>query len=485
MRICYIANALKVILITYGIVILTPIIVAIIYEDKYSIIPFLVASLISVGSGLFLKYKFAKLNNFNNLKKSEALLIVFLTWMVVSIVTGIPYLFYGLCPINAFFEAASGITSAGATILTDFSKYPEAFFFWRSMSQWLGGMGIIVLFVAILPQFAVAGRQMFFAEAPGPTEEKITPRVKHTATALWGLYLLLTILEITFLSYSGMPVFDAICNSFSTLSAGGFSPNPQSIMGYNNPMAEWIIIVFMFLAGTNFVLQYKFLLTRRLVVFKNNEEFKAYLTIIMLSFPMLAYFVIKTNSYDFIDGIRHSLFQLISLLTSTGFASQDFELWNTKAKFILFLLMLTGASAGSAAGGVKVVRFVLGLKHMKREIVQVIHPKAVLPIKLDRILVSNDVLRQTLAFIFFYFSAFAVSSFLITMIEGDVLVAVSGSVSSLGVIGPGFGKIGPMSNFDHLTLVSKFILSMNMIIGRLELIPFLVMFYRDFWSFSK
>ena len=225
-------SSLGLVLTAFGAILLTPIAVALIEEDYFSILPFLAAAGIGVGSGLYLQKCGGFERNFDGVRRLEGLLIVFLAWTCTAVVGGIPYLFYALSPIDALFESASGITSTGATILVDFSLYPKSFFFWRSLTQWLGGMGIIVLFVAVLPQFAVAGRQMFFAEAPGPTEEKITPRIKHTAKALWLTYILLTVFEAVFLYLAGLPVFDAVCNSLTTMAAGGFSPHPLSIMGY-------------------------------------------------------------------------------------------------------------------------------------------------------------------------------------------------------------------------------------------------------------
>ncbi|OGI01149.1 MAG: hypothetical protein A2Y25_08950 [Candidatus Melainabacteria bacterium GWF2_37_15] len=483
MRINYITNALGLILFYFGFIILVPIIVALIYEDYYSIIPFLSAAVISVSSGFFLRKIFKAPETYNDMKNREGLLIVVSAWTIGSIITAIPYLFYGLSPANALFEAISGVTTTGATILTDFSLYPKAFFFWRSMSQWLGGMGIIVLFIAILPQLAVAGRQMFFAEAPGPIEEKITPRIRSTAKALWGIYILLTFLEITFLMIAGMPAFDAICNSFSTLAAGGFSPHPESIMGYKSNYIDIIVTVFMFLAGANFVLQYKVISSGKFKLLSKDSEFKTYFNIVLISSLLLAFIISFLNGYSLFDGVRHGFFQIISIITTTGFASQDFEAWDTRAKVVIFAMMMIGGCAGSAGGGVKVVRILLGFKYMLREIAQTLHPKAVLQIKLDRTVVQHDVLKQILGFIIFYFTILILSTIVVSIIENDALIGISGTAATLGNIGPGFGALGPMSNFNSLSIVTKLIFCLDMLVGRLELIPFLVMLHPDFWHF--
>ncbi len=484
MRINYITNALGLILFYFGFIILTPIIVSLIYRDYYSIIPFIAASIISLSAGILLRKLFSAPENYNDLKNKEGLFIVALTWTAVSVITAIPYLFYGLSPINALFEGISGITTTGATILTDFTAYPRTFFFWRSLSQWLGGMGVIVLFIAILPQLAVAGRQMFFAEAPGPTEEKITPRVRSTAKALWSIYILLTLVEILLLYAAGMDIFDAFCNSFSTIAAGGFSPNPDSIAGYNNKVVETIVIFFMFLAGTNFALQYKVFSTGNFRLFRKNSEFKFYSAIIFMSALLLGAMILFLNGYSIFDSIRHGFFQIISIITSTGFFSQDFETWDARAKVIIFAMMLIGGSAGSAGGGIKVVRILLGFKYMVRELIQTLHPKAILQIKLDRNAVAHDVLKQILGFIFFYFTILIISSILVSIIENNAVIGLGGTAATLGNIGPAFGSLGPMGSYDNLTLATKLIFCLNMLVGRLELIPFLVMLNPDFWHFQ-
>ena len=292
MRLNYLAKAIGLTMIYIGVVTLTPIITALYYHDFNSILPFLTAGTISAFFGwLFMKLvpNTEELENLNDIKKAEALFIVAVSWVIFGIVAGIPYLFYGISPLNAMFESVSGITTTGATILTNFD-YPKTFFFWRSLTQWLGGLGIIVLFVAILPQFAVAGRQMFFAEAPGPTEDKFTPRIRNTASALWKVYAGLTLLNIIFLVIAGMPKFDAVCNSFSTLSAAGFSPNPQSIMGYHSNWINWITIIFMFLAGASFNIQYKAIVQKNPLVLFKNEEFKLYFSLVMLMAVLITYF---------------------------------------------------------------------------------------------------------------------------------------------------------------------------------------------------
>lgn len=485
MRLAVILNPLGIILVALGCIMLTPIGVALLAGEYTSIMPFVVACVGSVFLGLLFQWRGGFSGDFDNLRRNEGMLIVSLAWLVTGAIGGVPYLFYGLGPIDAYFESISGFTTTGATILKDFAPYPKTFFFWRSLSQWLGGMGIIVLFVAILPQFAVAGRQMFFAEAPGPTEEKVTPRITHTAKALWLVYILLTVVEVVLLWMNGMPLFDAVCNSFSTMAAGGFSPHPQSIMGYQSPAATWIITVFMFLAGSNFALHYRVLFQGKYGSLARNEEFRLYTVIVVVMSLFLCIALVWGDASTIEDGLRDGFFQIASIITTTGFASVDFALWTVPAQIILFTVMLVGGCAGSAGGGVKVVRVLFGMKYLKREIAQVVHPKAVLPIKIDRVTVPEEVQRQILGFLLFYIFIMTFSALTVGIIESDAAVGIVGTAATLGNIGPGYGAIGPMGSFGGLTDLTKIIFIIDMVVGRLELIPFLAMLHPDFWMLRR
>jgi len=480
-----IANALGLILIGFGVIILVPVLVALLEREYAAIPPFLVASGCALALGLLCQWRGGWGHNFDAVTRSEGFLIVTLTWLTSAGISAIPYLFFGLNPLDAYFEAVSGITTTGATILLDFSLYPLSFFFWRSLTQWLGGMGIIVLFVAILPQFAVAGRRMFFAEAPGPTEDKITPRITHTAKALWLIYVLLTAVEIGLLRAAGMPLFDAVCNSLSTMAAGGFSPNPQSIMGYGNPNVTWIITVFMFLAGGNFALQYRALVQLKPRSLLRSEEFCLYFSIVLVMSLFLGGLLHLSHSMVFVDSLRESLFQVVSIITTTGFSSVDFALWFIPAQAVLLTVMFVGGCAGSAGGGIKVVRILFVGKFLRREVSQVLHPQAILPLKIDRRTVPDDIQRQILGFLLFYIILLLGSGLLVSMIEGDASIGFVGTAATIGNIGPGFGEIGPMGSFGNLSVPTKIIFIINMVVGRLELIPFLAMLHPDFWVFRQ
>ena len=327
---------------------------------------------------------------------------------------------------------------------------------------------------------------MFFAEAPGPTEDKITPRIRNTASALWKIYGAMTILEIVLLKMAGMPLFDAVCNSFSTLAAGGFSPNPQSIMGYHSNLINWIIIFFMFWAGASFILQYRVVVKRNPLLLFKNEEFKVYLTMVCLFSLAIAGVLFLNDKYSLFEAITSGFYQVISITTSTGNASKDFAQWDFTAQVLLFMVMFMGSCSSSAGGGIKMTRWILVFKSLKAELLRILHPNAVINIKIDNCVVPAEVVRQIFVFIYFYFIIFAIGALMITIVEKDVVIGLSGSITALGNIGPGFGVItGPMGSFSSLHSISKAVMTVWMLVGRLEIIPFLVFFQKDFWSIKK
>ena len=484
MRLNYLFYATGLVIKYVGFVLLIPITVALFYKDYSSIIPFLSTGLVSILSGFGIQKLSGSIENLNDIKKSEALFVVAISWMLFGIITAIPFLFYGISPTDSVFEAVSGITTTGATILTRYD-YPKVMFFWRSFLQWLGGMGIIVLFVAVLPQFAVAGRQMFFAEAPGPVEEKLSPRIRNTASALWGIYLGLTVLAVILLISAGMPKFDAVCNAMSTLAAGGFSPNALSTMGYNSNLITWIITVFMFFSGMSFILQLRAIKQKNPLTLFKSEEFRVYTYIVFVISLLVALALYFNDGYKIFDAVTAGFYQVISIMTSTGSASVDFAHWSFSAKLLLFTAFFTGSCAGSAGGGIKLTRWMLVFKSMKYELFRILHPNAVTNIKIDNTIVQPEIVRQIVVFVFFYFLIFGLSTLAVSLIEQDAVIALSGSITTLGDIGPGFGEIGPMGSFYNLHISTKIIFIFNMLVGRLELIPFLVFLQKDFWNFKQ
>lgn len=483
MRLTYLGYTFSLGMMYFSIILFLPVLVALFYHETNAILPFIIASITSLLISIVLK-KIIKgtsdIKSINDIKKGEGLFAVCLCWIFAGMLSAIPYLFLGFSPINAFFEATSGITATGATILTNFD-YPNALFFWRSFIQWLGGMGIIVLFIAILPQFAIAGRQLFFAEAPGPTEDKFTPRIKNTAGALWKVYFGMTILDVILLKAGGMSFFYSLCHAFSSVSGGGFSPSETSLVGSSNTIL-WILCFFMFFAGASYNLQYKVWSKFNPFLLFKNEEFRVYFSIVLILGLLLAGSLFIHQNFDFVSSLTHSFFQISSVISTSGFCSSDFASWDYTSKALLLVAMLAGSCASSAGGGIKIMRWILIWKIMKAEMAKILHPKAVFNIKIGTYTVSKDILYQTLMFVSFYLALLVFSGFLIAITEKNTVIGITGAISSIGNIGPGFGKlIGPLGSYDGLNSISKFIIITNMYIGRLELIPFLVLFQKDLW----
>jgi trk system potassium uptake protein TrkH len=352
---------------------------------------------------------------------------------------------------------------------------------WRAMAQWIGGIGILVLFVAVFPQLAIAGRQMFFAEAPGPSEERLSPRLRHTAAAVLAVYSGLTALCIAMYLVFGMSPTDAVAHALATVSAGGFSTHAEGFAFYSSAALEWTAVAFMFLAGVSLTLLYRTLMGRPLLPFK-DAEFRAYSLILIVASTVLA--VQLSDSYG-LDGVRHAAFQAVSIMTSTGLASADFATWAQPALAVLLVLMLIGGSAGSASGGVKVVRWLIILKNTVREVRRTLHPRAVLPVRVGTSIVSEDVLRSVAAFITLYVGLFAVSTLLLVIFGSDFEVALTASISCIGNVGPGFGPIGPMGSFADLHPMSLGILTFVMYAGRLEVVTVFVVCMPEWWRVPR
>ena len=485
MNLINVLNALSIVLRYLSILLLVPVICAIVLKEYTATIPFIITAIVSLILGFLFNKKQKDTEEFNNLNKTEAFAIVLLSWGTLCLLGTIPFIYFGLNVVDSLFESVSGITATGATILKDFTLYPKTMFFWRSYSQWLGGLGIIVLFTAILPQFSVAGRQMVFAEVPGSNESKLTPRIRQTAKALWGIYFTLTLIETLVLIYMKMPVFDAICTSFSTISAGGFSPEAQSLIAYGQAKYIWTVAIFMFFAGMNFALQYKVLVRRKIMSLFNDEEFRAYF-LIVLSFTLIIALSLTSNKvFEFAQAIQQAFFQVLAIITTTGFASSDYAQWSLISKLFLFMLMFTGASIGSATGGLKLLRLLFIFKYLKRQIAKIHHPNGVYPIKINKTIVNEDVVRQMISFVLFYYGIFVISAIAIICIEQNMTIGITASIATLGNIGPGFGEIGPMGSYGDLQTATKLIATLNMFIGRLELIPFLALLHPDFWNFKR
>ncbi len=415
-------------------------------------------------------------------RQAEGLFIVAMIWLVVPLVGGIPYMVSGhLGFVDALFESMSGFTTTGATILPSFDLFDRSLFLWRSLSQWFGGVGIIVLFVAVLPHFAVAGRQLFFAESTGVSKEKLTPRLRHTADLVLKVYTLLTVLAVLGYWLAGMGFYDALANALTTMPAGGFSPNPRSFAGY--PAAsQWVAVVFMFFAGANFLLTARMIFGRGTRTPWRDPEFRVYTLAVVGSSLLLAGYLIQQHQYGLEPALRQAFFQVASLITSTGYASTDYTHWVMPAQGFLIFVMFISSSAGGAGGGVKVVRWLVMTNHVLRELKRTLHPSAVLPLRLGNKAVGEDVLRSVSAFVMLYLFVFVLGTMVLLFTEHDLVVAFTSSGAFIGNVGPGLGRVGPMGSFADLNPLAKLVGVFQMWAGRIELIPVLLLFHPDTWK---
>jgi trk system potassium uptake protein TrkH len=446
--------------------------------ETHSAIIFIYSFIITSGTGIILEYAYC---NSDELRKHESFAIVGLGWLVAASFGALPFLFSDISPVDALFESMSGFTTTGATIMTDIESHSKALLFWRCFIQWIGGMGIIMLFLAILPNLAVAGRQMFRAEAPGPTEDKLKPRLKETARILWMVYVVISGIEFIILIAAGMGIYDSITHTFSTMACGGFSPKADSIAAFGSPLIEGIITLFMFIAGANFALHYRTIYVDH-KSFLRDSEFKFYCFIVATASILLTLILWKTKTFDGIAlSFRYAIFQVISILTTTGYATHDFNIWPDSGRMILFMIMFIGGCAGSTAGGIKIVRLLLMLKYGYRELLKALQPKMVRPIRLGNRVVSEEIMGSIFSFMILYLLIFMTSTFILSLFEIDLISAASASIVTLGNIGPGFNLVGPWSNFSAIPAIGKLVLIVNMWIGRLEIFTILVLLIPGLW----
>ncbi|MEE8440248.1 MAG: potassium transporter TrkG, partial [Spirochaetia bacterium] len=409
--------------------------------------------------------------------------LVTLSWLSAAAVGAIPFVISHTIPsyTNAFFETMSGFTTTGATILTDIEALPKSILFWRSLTHWLGGMGIIVLTVAILPLLGVGGLQLMKAEAPGPFVDRLTPKITETAKILWLIYLALTVLETTLLLFGGLSLYEALTHTFGTLATGGFSPKAASVGHYTSAYVHIVITVFMMGAGINFILYYR-LLKGQLSIIRRNTEVKAYLGIFAFTSVIIAVALYRRVYAGFGESLRFATFQAASILTTTGYATADFTTWPQLAQVVLFLLMFIGGSAGSTGGGMKVVRIVTAGKQGFNEMRYLIHPRGVFAIRLNGVPVRKDVVYNITGLIFLYLFLLLLTTLFVATGGHNILTSISTALVTIGNIGPGFGRIGPVENYAFYQTYIKWYLSLIMMVGRLEVYTVLVLLTRAFWK---
>jgi trk system potassium uptake protein TrkH len=441
----------------------------------------LISMLISIAIGVLLFGIGSRKKE--ELFKKEALVIVGLGWLVATAAGALPFVFSGTLPnfIDAWFESTSGFTTTGSTVLVDIEATARGILFWRSFTHWLGGMGIIVLFVAVLPFLGAGGRQLFRSEVSGPLKETLTPRIKDTAAILWRLYLLFTVVETLLLMIGGMSLYDALCHTFGTLATGGFSTKSASVGHFRSVPVELVIMFFMFLAATNFSLHFRFLRGER-HAYLRDSEWRAYTGILFLSILFVWINLLASGTFSSLgEALRGASFQTVSIMTTTGFTTHDFNTWDNGSKFALVVLMFIGGCSGSTGGGIKVMRVVILGKIARAHLEKVYSPRTVRMVRLGKIAIDEEVQKATLAYLAIFVGVFLISCVMLTIMTTDLVTGVTAVAATFNNIGPGLEKVGAIEHYAHLPHLGKLILSLCMIMGRLEIFSILVLFIPVFW----
>ncbi|MBP8718448.1 MAG: TrkH family potassium uptake protein [Atribacterota bacterium] len=463
-----------------GISMVFPLFYAIYYQENRAIYAFLFSIIIAILTGWFLQYS---CKTENGVGKKEGFAIATLGWILAAIFGTFPFLFSGTLTnfIDAFFESMSGFTTTGATVLDPIEGNFLSVLFWRDQIQWMGGMGIIVLVVAILPALGVGGMQLFKSEVPGPEPDKIKPRIKETAKLLYLVYIIISVLQVACLYLTGMSLYEAITHMFGTMATGGFTPKNLSVGHYNNPTYDIIITIFMLIAGANFTLHYK-VLHGDLKSLLKDREFLFYIGVILVSI-----LVVTTQLHIYIyqsilTSLRYASFQVVSIVTTTGFATTDFDQWPALSKSILIILMFIGGCAGSTGGAIKNIRILILLKKAVREFQKILHPHAITPIYVGDKKISEEVVSNITAFFLLYILIFIFSSLIMTALGLDMISALSSVAATLGNVGPGLGLVGPTKNYAFIHPLGKIVLSICMLLGRLEIYTVLILVLPEFWK---
>ncbi|MCU0554687.1 MAG: TrkH family potassium uptake protein [Syntrophales bacterium] len=441
------------------------------------------ASLVTMGAGLLMYVLIPRTGERISLSHREGFVIVTLAWVLASAFGGLPFLFSGVVPTfcDAFFETMSGFTTTGASVISNLDRASKGILFWRALTQWLGGMGIIILSIAILPILGVGGMQLFKAEIPSPVKDKITPRITETAKNLWLVYVAITAVEIVLLWLGGMSVFDAVCHAFATMATGGFSTFDASVARFNSLYIEIVIIVFMFVAGMNFTLHYR-LFKGDAKSFFRDPEFHFYGAIVLVATALITLDLRFHYFSSLGESLRHAAFQVVSIITTTGFATYNFDQWPAPSKFILVLLMFIGGCAGSTGGAIKCLRFMVVIKQTFIELTRLIHPHAVISVKIAKVAVPPEIVSSIRSFFFLYIAIAMAAMLALTLLGVDMVTSISGVAATLGNVGPGLGLVNASSTYSELPQAAKWILSVCMLLGRLEIYTVLVLLVPDFWK---
>ena len=480
MRWRYILYVVGVLVLCFGLTMVLPLITSLYYQDG-CMRALLIAMGVTITTGLCLFALFRK-EQAIHISQREGMAIVAVGWTAVGLFGALPFYFdsSSWTFIDALFESVSGFTTTGASILSDIEALPKGLLFWRSFIQWLGGMGIIVLSIAILPFLGVGGMQLYKAEVPSPVPDKLKPRIRDTAVILWKVYAILTAAQVVFLMIGKMSFFDALCHAFTTMPTGGFSTQNASIAQYDSLYFDVIFIIFMVLAGINFSLHYQ-LMRGRPLAFWRDAECRFFLGAVVLLSLLVSWDVFGTIYKTIGQSLRYGTFQVVSILTTTGYATYDYEQWPAMSQLILLLCMFLGASAGSTGGGMKCLRIMLCFKFCYKELFGLVHPRAVLSIKIGGRSVPEDVIRSVLGFMALYMGLFGLSSVMLAGMGVDFVTAFGAVAATMGNIGPGFGMVGPVENYAQLPYLGKWLLIWCMLLGRLEIYTMLILLVPEFW----
>ena len=480
MHLNVIARFISILIFFLGLSMVFPLLVSISYGDS-STSAFLLSILITSGLGI-ISYIGIRKNENTYLNHRDGIAIVTIGWVIAGLFGALPFLFSGTIPnfTNAYFESVSGFTTTGASILNHIEDMPKGILLWRSQTQWLGGMGIIVLSIAILPFLGVGGMQLYKAEIPSPIVDKLKPRISETAKTLWKVYLLITVVQIILLFVGGMSFFDCVCHAFCTMPTGGFSTRSASIAYFNSPYTDAIFIVFMLLAGINFSLHYK-LFKGDIRIFGKDPECRIFLVLVALLILAVTVDVFGPIYHSLGSAFRYAAFQVTSIITTTGFVTADYEQWPALSRLILLICMFLGAMAGSTGGGIKTMRIILLIKHGYQEIFRIIHPHAVTTVKLGGKPIPKDILSSIWGFFILYIGLFIVATLIMTCLGLDMISAISSVAASIGNIGPGLGIVGPVKNYLSIPVVGKWVLIFCMLLGRLEIYTVIILLVPEYW----
>ncbi|MCI0697077.1 TrkH family potassium uptake protein [candidate division KSB1 bacterium] len=475
-----IARLLGILMIVLALVMATAIAWTIYFREPKTTLAFILSSVVTLFFGFGLYYLGRK--ELGAIGRREALLVVTVSWFLTGLFGAIPYILDGAFTnfAEAFFETVSGFATAGSTVLTDIESLSHGLHYWRTLTHWLGGMGIVVLFIAIFPQLGVGAKHLFKSETPGPITEGLKPQIKETASTLWKIYLGLTAAECALLYMAGLSFFDALCHSFATLATGGFSTKNASIAHFNSVAVELIIIVFMFLAGINFSLYYAFIKGNFAALFK-SAELRVYATIVVLATCAITLNILVIHS-DFLTALRYASFQVISIVSTTGFGTDNFDLYPAFSRVLLVMLMIIGGSAGSTSGGMKISRIIVIAKAAFVECYKIFRPQAVKAVKIGKSVMSDEITKSIFGFFTLYLLVIVFGSLFMSLLGLDIITASTAVITTLGGVGPGLAQVGPIENFAFIPTVGKIFLSLCMILGRLELYTVLVLLVPDFWK---